>query len=150
MNKKLFIVDEREKEIFRKICTTLYLLTLLALMAIQLYRQFVLHQPSQEWDDIALLLTINVIALLGALLYLSGAINPMKIKAGYLLAGYTAFVVVGFFFTVFKYTVVLKQDLGASQIYEYLGIVAIISGLLVLVLGLFAFLGSKDLEKKIE
>lgn len=143
-------MDEREKEVFRKICTTLYLLTLFGLMVIQLYRQFVLHQPSQEWDDIALLLTVNVIVLLGSFLFLGGGVNPIKIKPGYLLAGYAGFVVIGFIFTIIKYTVLLKQDLGLSEVYNYFGIVIIISGLLALVWGLFAFLGSKNIEEKIE
>ncbi|MBN1535579.1 MAG: hypothetical protein JW908_02520 [Anaerolineales bacterium] len=150
MNKKLIIVDEREKEIFRKICTTLYLLTLFGLMVIQLYRQFVLHQPSQEWDDIALLVTINVIILLGSILFLFGRINPLKIAPGYLLGGYTGFVVLGFLFTIYKYNVLLKQNLGLSEIIDYLGIVVIVSGLLVLVWGFLAFLGHRNLEKKID
>jgi hypothetical protein len=150
MNKKGFLIDEREKDTFRKICTTLYIITLFALMGMQLYRQFILRQSSQEWDDIALLLTVNVIVLLGSLLYLSGSINPVKIKPGYLIAGYAGFVVVGFLFTMFKYTVILNQELGAAQVFDYLRIVVVISGFLVLILGVFALLGSRNLEKKIE
>lgn len=150
MNKKLIIVDEREKEIFRKICTTLYLLTLFCLMIIQLYRQFVLHQPSQEWDDIALLLTINVIILLGSILFLFGRINPLKISPRYLLGGYAGFVVLGFLFTIYKYNVLLKQNLGLSEIIDYFGIVVIVSGFLVLVWGFLAFLGYRNLKNKIE
>lgn len=150
MNKKQIIVDEREKEIFRKICTTLYLLTLIGLIFIQLYRQFVLQQPSQEWDDIALLITINVIILLGSILFLFGRINPLKISKGYLLGGYAGFVVLGFLFTIYKYKVLLKQNLGLSEMIDYFGIVVIVSGILVLIWGFLAFLGNKNLENKIE
>ncbi|HEX6303314.1 MAG TPA: hypothetical protein VFZ76_03930 [Anaerolineales bacterium] len=39
-----------------------------------------LGQPHQQWGDIAMLMTANVIVLLGSMLYLIGRINPKKIK----------------------------------------------------------------------
>ena len=45
MNKRFFNFDEREFNTFRSLCTVMYLLTIFALIVIQLYRQFVLHQP---------------------------------------------------------------------------------------------------------
>lgn len=150
MSKKPFNFDEREMNIFRKICTTLYLLTLYSLMGIQLYRQFVLHQPHQEWDDIAILITFNVVVLLGSVLYLSGSIEPKRMKLRYIIAGYVGFVLLGFAFTIFKYTILLGQELGLAQVLEYLFTVIKISGLLVLAWGLLAYLGSRRVEKQIE
>jgi hypothetical protein len=150
VSKKPFNFDEREMNIFRKICTTLYFLTLYSLMGIQLYRQFVLHQPHQEWDDIAILITFNVVVLLGSVLYLSGGIEPKRIKLRYIIAGYVGFVLLGFAFTIFKYTILLRQELSLAQVLEYLFTVIKISGLLVLAWGLLAYLGNRRVEKQIE
>jgi hypothetical protein len=127
----------------------MYLLTIFSLIVIQLYRQFVLHQPQEAWNDIAMLLTVNILVLLGLTLYLTGVINPRKIKLRYLLAGYALFVLVGFLFTIFKYTVLLGQDLNLAQVWSSLSTVVIISGILVLALGLLAYLGNRRIDKQI-
>lgn len=72
MSKKPINIDEREMNIFRNICTTLYIITLFSLIGMQLYRQFILHQSQEEWNDIALLIAFNVVVLLGSVLYVSG------------------------------------------------------------------------------
>ncbi len=149
MNKKPFFFDERETNTFRTICTVMYLLTILALMAIQLYRQFVLNQPQGAWNDIAMLLTVNILVLFGSTLYLIGSINPRKIKLRYILLGYALFVLVGVLFTIFKYTVLLGQDINLAQIWDYLSTVVIISGILALALGLLAYLGNRRIDKQI-
>jgi hypothetical protein len=150
MNKKPFVLDEREKNIFYKICTALYLFTLFALSGIQLYRQFALHQPNEEWDDIAILLSLNVVVLLGCVLYFLGGFNLKKIKPAYLLAGYAGFVLIGFLFTVFKYTVLLGHVIGPAQVMDYFVTVIEVSGLLVLAWGLLAYIGSRRIEKEID
>ena len=127
----------------------MYLLTIFSLIVIQLYRQFVLHQPQEAWNDIAMLLTVNILVLLGLTLYLTGVINPRKIKLRYLLAGYALFVLVGFLFTIFKYTVLLGQDINLAQVWSSLSTVVIISGILVLALGLLAYLGNRRIDKQI-
>jgi hypothetical protein len=115
-----------------------------------LFRQFIQGQPSEAWNDIAMLITINVVVLIGAVLYLTGAVNPKNIKQRYLLAGYVGFVLLGLSWTIFKYAVLLDQDIGLMQIWEYLRLVVIISGLLGLVLGILAYLGSRRIERQIE
>jgi hypothetical protein len=87
--------------------------------------------------------------LLGLTLYLTGVINPRKIKLRYLLAGYALFVLVGFLFTIFKYTVLLGQDINLAQVWSSLSTVVIISGILVLALGLLAYLGNRRIDKQI-
>ena len=52
MAKTPFNFDEREVHTFQRICTVMYLLTILVLMVIQFYRQFVLGQPQEAWNDI--------------------------------------------------------------------------------------------------
>jgi hypothetical protein len=149
MNKKFLNFDERETNVFRSLCTIMYFLTIFSLIVMQLYRQFVLHQPQQDWNDIAMLLTVNILALLGLTLYLIGGLNPRKIKLRYLFAGYALFVLVGFLFTIFKYAVLLNQEINLAQIWDSLSTVVIISGILVLVLGLLAYLGNLRIEKRI-
>jgi len=149
MHKRYFNLDERETNTFRSLCTIMYLLTVLSLTVIQLYRQFVLHQPRESWNDIAMLLTVNILALLSLTLYLTGVINPPKIKLRYLLAGFALFVLFGLLFTIFKYTILLGQDLNLAMVWGYLSTVVIISGILVLVLALFAYLGNRRIDKQI-
>ena len=150
MQKRPFNFDERESNTFRSLCTVMYLLTIFSLIIIQLKRQFVLHQPQEDWNDIAILLTANILVLLGLTLYLTGGINPRKIKLGYLLVGYALFVLVGFLFTIFKYTVLLDQDLNLVQIWDSLSIVVIISGIIVISLGFLAYLGNRRIDKQIK
>lgn len=149
MNKRPFNFDERETKTFRSICTLMYLLTIISLIAIQLYRQFVLHQPQEAWNDIAMLLTVNILVMLGLTLYLTGVINPRKIKLRNLLAGYALFVLIGFLFTIFKYAILLGQDINLALVWGSLSTVVIISGILVLALGLLAYLGNRRIDKQI-
>jgi len=150
MRKNLFNIDEREKITFYKICTTMYILTIYALMGILVYREFVLQQPHQLWDDFAILMTSNVIVLLGAVLYLTGAINPAKIKLRYIVAGFVGFVLLGFGFTVFKYAVIEGLDVNLAFAFDKMKTVITISGIIALGLGLLAYLGNIRLEKQIE
>jgi len=149
MNKRLFTFDERESNVFRSLCTVMYLITIFALMAIQLYRQFVLHQPQEAWNDIAMLLTVNILVLLGLTLYLIGAVDLRKIKLRYILTGYALFVLIGFLFTMFKYAVLLGQQINLAQAWDNLSTVVIISGILGLILALLAYLGNRRLDKQI-
>ena len=148
--KKPFKLDERDLNIFRKICTTLYLLTIFALIGIVSFRQFVLHQPNEEWNDIAMLLTINILATLGAYFYNAGVVDFGKIKPIHVLIGFAGFVVFGLTFTIIKYAVILEQDIGWGDVWSYLSIVVRISGLIALALGLLAYLGSRRIEKRLE
>jgi len=150
MNKKMSIFDERELNVFRRICTTMYIITIFALIGIVSYRDFVLDQPHQQWDDIAMLMTINVIVMIGAILYLNGSINPTKIKIRYLILGYMGFVLVGFAFTIFKYAILEGEPIDLAFAFDSLKIILLISGLLVLGWSLLAYFGSKKIEKKIE
>jgi len=150
MNKKPFNLDERERNVYRNFITILYFITLVALIGMQLYRQFVLDQPQEHWNDIALLITLNVLFLLGGGLYLSGTINPRKIKTRYIVIGYTAFVLLGLMFTIFKYSVLLEQNVGLDQIWEYILIIIPITAILVVSWGLLAYLGHRRIEKQLE
>ena len=150
MKKKFSITDERELDTFRKVCTTMYIITIFALIGIVSYRQFVLDQPHQQWDDIAMLMSINVIVVLGAFLYLSGSINPTKIKIRYLIAGYVGFVLFGFAFTLFKYAILEGIHVDLAFAFDRLKTILAISGLLVLAWGLLAYFGNRRLEQKIK
>ena len=150
MKKGPFRLDERDLDILRRICTTMYFITMYALMGVQLYRQFVLHQAIAEHEDIAVIIAFNVIVFLGALLYISGGVDPRKMKLRWIMVGYAGFVLLGFAFTVFKYRMLLGQKLGLTQVVDYFFTVVKVSGLLALVLGLLAYLGSRGVEKRIE
>ncbi len=150
MRNKPFNLDEREQNVYRSLITRLYFITLTVLIAMQLYRQFALDQPMEQWNDIALLITFNVLFLLGGGLYLSGALNLRKIKARYIVIGYAAFVLIGLLFTIFKYALLLGQDVGLEQIWNYFLIVAPITAVLLIFWGLLGYLGHRRVEKQIE
>ena len=145
-----FKLDERQRKVFRDLVSVLYFITLSVLTGMQLYRQFVLGQPQEQWNDIALLITFNVLFLLGGALYLSGAVNLKKIRTRYILIGYAAFVLLGLFFTIFKYSVLLEQPVGLQQVWDYLLIIIPITAILSAAWGLLAYLGYRRIEKQIE
>jgi len=149
MSKQIFNLDERGNRIVRKISTILYIITLFSLIGFQLYRQFVLNQASEEWNDIAILISFNVIAWLGSLLYLSGVVNPKVVKMRYILVGFSGFVMLGLAFTVFKYSVLLDQTLSMRQILDSFFMVLKISALLAVFLGSLAYFGNRMMEKRL-
>ena len=150
MRNKPFKLDERDLDVFRKVSTVLYLLTLYSLIGVLFYRQFVLHQSLREWNDIALIVTINVFAFLGALLFIGGGVRLQKIRIQYIVFGFFGFVAFGLAFTVFKYGILLGQDLKWGDVWGYLYLIVRISALLALGLGVIAFLGNRRIEKQIE
>jgi hypothetical protein len=150
MSKQLFKTDERGKHIARQISTIMYIITIYSLIGFQLYRQFALNQPSEEWNDIAILISFNVIVWLGSLLYFSGVFNPKVVRIRYIVIGFTGFVILGLAFTIFIYTVLLGQTLSIKQITDYFFTVLKISALLVAFWGFLAYLGSKRVEKQIK
>lgn len=150
MSRTPFNLDERSIGIVRKISTVLYILTIYSLIGVQLYRQFALKQPTEAWEDIAVIITFNAVVWVGAVLYLSGVVNPKNINLRYLLAGYLGFILIGLVFTVFKYNVFESQPLSMDQVLEYLLIIVKVSGILAIVLGLLAYLGSRRVEKTLE
>ena len=76
----------------------MYFLTILAIQGIVIYRQFVLGQEISDFDDIAVIMTLNSIFLISALLYF-GAISIQKLKIKNILLGYAVIVVLRRIFT---------------------------------------------------
>jgi hypothetical protein len=150
MNKRFLKLDEREIRVIRKVSSVLYVLTLYSLIGIQLYRQFALQQPSQEWNDIAILISFNVIVWIGSLLYLSGDVNLKAVRIRYLIGGFIGFLIIGLAFTIFKYTVLLGQPLSFQQVLDSFFIVLKVSTVLLGTWGLLAYLGNRRMEKRIE
>ena len=149
MSKYPINLDERNINILLRICTVLYIITLYSLIVIQLYRQFVLHQATSEWQDIANILTFNVLILLGSALYLGG-LTPQKVKIRTILFLYLGFVFIGVSFTIFKYTILLKEQINWGDIRSYFLIVSVICAVLITAWSILAYLGQKRIEKKLE
>jgi len=149
MSKAPLNLDERNINIILRICTVLYVLTLASLIVTQLYRQFVLHQATQEWQDIANIIAFNVIVLLGSVLCLGG-ITPQKVKLGHILVLYAGFVLIGVIFTIFKYAILLGQKVSLAEVRNYLVIVSVICGALIAAWSLLTYLGKKRIEKRLE
>ena len=69
-DKKPFLnMDERNRQVAGRIIAIMYFLTIISMQFILIYRQFVLGQEIQEFEDIAIITTVNSLFLISALLY---------------------------------------------------------------------------------
>lgn len=142
-------MDERNKQIAYRIMSVMYLLTILTMQGIVLYRQFALGQELQEFEDIAILMTVNTLFLVSALLYF-GAIPIRKLKVKSILLIYLLLVVLGSLFTVVKYNVFGGAALSFSQLFDKLIIVYAVTGLILLFFIIFSILGKRRMDRELE
>ena len=148
-NKKTFFLDERNKQIAYKVIAIMYFLTIFAIVGILLYREFVLGQEIDEFEDIAIILTINSLFLIAALLYF-GAIPIRRLKVKSILLIYAVWVVFGSLFTYAKYNIFQSPGLSYKQLFDKFIIVVTITGLIIGFWILLSILGKKRLDKKLE
>ena len=142
-------MDERNKQIANKVISMMYFLTIMAIVGIVLYRQFVLGQNISDFEDIAIILTFNSLFLVSALLYF-GAIQIRKLKVKTILLTYIGFVVLGSLFTYAKYNIFQSQGLSLEQLFDKLIIIVTIIGLMMGFWILLSIMGKKRLEKELE
>jgi len=142
-------MDERNKQIAQKVMTIMYLLTIFAMQAIVTYRQFALGQDYKDFEDIAIIMTINSIFLIGALLYF-GAIPIQKLSVKRILLLYLVLVVLGSLFTYLKYNVFQGSNLTLTQLFDKLIIIMSILGILMGSWVLLSIIGKRRIEKELE
>lgn len=142
-------MDERNRSIALRVIAIMYFLTILSLQGITIYRQFALGQDIRDFEDVAIILTVNALFLIAALLYF-GAIPLQKIKTGTILLGYALILILGSIFIYLKYNVFLKDGLSLSALLDKFLIVAAVSGLLVLFWVLFSFMGKRRQKQELE
>lgn len=142
-------MDERNKLIAYKVISMMYFLTILALQAVVIYRQFFLGQTIHDFEDFAVILTVNSLFLITALLYF-GAIPIRKISIKVILLGYAGIIVLGSLFTYAKYNVFSEPPLSIPQLLDKLVIILSISGLIVLFWVIFSILGKRRQESELE
>lgn len=149
-DKKPFLnMDERNRHIAYKVVAVMYFLTIIAFYGIILYRQFVLAQEISEFEDIAIIMTINSLFLISALLYF-GAIQIRRLKIKSILLIYVVFVVLGSLFTYAKYNIFQSPGLSFQQLFDKLIIIMTIIGLIMGFWVLLSILAKKRLDKEIE
>ena len=136
-------IDERTVKTTRKICTRLYLLTIFALWLDVCWRQFVVNQPLSEFLDLAVLMTANIVLVIGAILYYGGVAVP-QIRASAVAILYIVCVATGTMFTIYKYHLS-----SISEILWKLVLVAAIAGLIVILYVIAAYLGTKKTDRQI-
>lgn len=142
-------MDERNKQIAYKVMAVMYLLTIFSMQIIVLYRQFALGQDIHDFEDIALIMTINSLFLISALLYF-GAIPIRKLKIKTLIIYYVVFVLLGSLFTYVKYKVAQSPGLTILQLFDKIKIVAAIIGLMMGFWIILSLVGKKRIDKEIE
>ena len=141
-------MDERNKQIAYKVITVMYFLTIISLQGISIYRQFVLGQSISDFEDIAIIMTINSLFLISALLYF-GALPIQKLNLKKILLGYLVIVIVGILFTYAKYNIFQSPGLSFEQLVGKLMIIFIITGIIVAFFVLFSLLGIKKINKEL-
>ncbi len=142
-------MDERNKQIAFKVIAVMYFFTIIAMQGIVIYRQFALGQNISDFEDIAIIMTINSIFLISALLYF-GALPIRKLKVKSIVLIYLAFVVLGTAFTYAKYNLFQSPGLSFEQLFDKLKIITAIIGLLMGFWILLSFLGKKRIDKELE
>jgi hypothetical protein len=149
-NKKPFLnMDERNKQIAYKVISRLYFLTIIAMQGIVLYRQFALGQELSDFEDIAIIMTINSIFLVSALLYF-GAIQIRRLSVKSILLIYLVFVILGSLFTYAKYNIFQSPGLSFAQLFNKLIIIVTILGLMIGFWIILSILGKKRIDKELE
>ena len=142
-------MDERSKLVALKIVAIMYFLTIIALQAVIMYRQFALGQSIYDFEDFAIILTFNSLFLIAALLYF-GAIPLQKIKIKSILLFYAALIVLGSLFTYAKYNIFQSPGLSFEQLFDKLIIIFTITGLIVFFWVVLSILGKRKMDKEIE
>jgi hypothetical protein len=137
-----FKMDERNKLTALQVIAVLYFITIIALQAVVIYRQFALGQNIHDFEDFAIIMTFNSLFLVSALLYY-GAIPIQKMKLKTMLLFYLAFVILGSLFTYLKYNVFQGSPLSFPELMNKLFIIFAITGLILLFFILFYFLGKR-------
>jgi len=142
-------MDERNKQIAYKIISIMYFLTILAMQGVVMYRQFALGQDYSDFEDIAIIMTVNSVFLISALLYF-GAIPIQKLKVKSILLLYLGFVVLGSLFTYARYNIFQRPGLSLQELFNKLIIIVSITGMLMGFWIVLSLLGKKRTEKELE
>jgi len=147
--KNLLNMDERSMQMALRVIAVMYFLTIIAIQGIVIYRQFALGQSIRDFEDIAIIMTVNSLFLVSALLYF-GAIPVQKLRVKTILLFYAVIIVFGSLFTYAKYNIFQSPGLSARQLFDKLIIIFAVSGLIVLFFVLFSILGKRRMEKELE
>jgi hypothetical protein len=149
-DKKPFLnMDERSKLVAYRIISIMYFLTILSMQGIVLYRQFALGQELRDFEDIAIIMTVNSLFLISALLYF-GAIPIRRLKIKSILLIYLLLVTMGSLFTYAKYNLFGSAKLSFSQLFDKLIAVYAITGIIMFFFIIFSILGKRKMEKELE
>jgi len=149
-DKKPFLnVDERNRQVTLRIIAIMYFVTIISMQFILIYRQFALGQEIQNFEDIAIITTVNSLFLISALLYF-GAIPIRKLEIKSILLIYALIVAMGSAFTFVKYNLVRSPGLTFRDLFDKLIIVYAVTGIIMVFFVLFSFLGKRKMEKELE
>lgn len=142
-------MDERGHQLALRIVAIMYFLTIISMQFILIYRQFVLGQEIKDFEDIAIITTVNSLFLISALLYF-GAIPIRKLKIKSILIVYGLIVLLGSVFTFVKYNLVRSPGLSFKELFDKLIIVFAVTGIIMVFFVLFSLLGKRKMEKELE
>ena len=142
-------IDERNRQVAYKIMAVMYLLTIIAMQGVMLYRQLALGQDYGQFEDMAVITTVNLVFLISALLYF-GAIPIQRLKISVIFKLYLLILILGSLFVYVKYNIAMDAGLSFFELMEKIFITASVTGLLVLFFVIFSLLGKRKMEKELE
>ena len=142
MKNKMFATDERMTALTGRIAVIFLALTQTALLALILFRRFVLDQGQEHYNDIRLVLLLSVFGYIATRVYFGAVLPVLSIKTLFII--YLGLVVILF--------VTLSIWLGLPDLQNWRNTLLPIGAgpaLLVTGYGLFAYFGRKRIEKEI-
>ena len=142
-------IDERNLSVWRRVLSVLHSFTALALVVMFLYRHYISGQSFEDIWDIGCLMILNGLFLSVGVLYLGG-VNFEKIRIKWLAVGYLVFLVIMFLFMSFIDTFVEGTTFDFYSIADRMPIIAIVSGVIMLVFVFFAVMGKQKIDKDLE
>jgi len=144
-----FNMDERGSLVICKICTVMYVLTLMSLIVTMFFRQFVFKQAVEQFEDMAVILTVNVLVMVSMILYLGG-LTFQKFEFKSIITSYIVYVAAGFGFTFVKYRYLSEPQLSMGQIFGKLPVVLAICALITALFTGFAYMGKRKIDKELQ
>ncbi len=143
MKKNNLFQDERFKDIFKTLCTRFYIVTMVFVWGDIMYRSMILKQPPGQFEDLNIIMSLNVLLFLPSVFYYSG-LSFKKLKPASLVLIYLLMVVLGTIVTIFKYRIY-----DPAFILGKVMIIAAICAIIVSVYVFFAWFGYRRMEKEI-
>jgi hypothetical protein len=136
--------DERSRKTLRQASSIMYFVTLLALAGATMYRQIALGQAIHEFEDLAVLLTVNVLVFVAVIAYL-GTLNIKRIKLKAIAGIFVSMLILGSIAGL-----VLNRYSTYTEYIQYISVVSGVSLILIAFYAAVVYFGQKRISRLTE